>query len=110
MSLRTSQIRWTRFFAPVVWLAIVQVMVLAVMAAAPEVHERLHSDAHDSGHHCLSTDLQAGTLDLTVVIPIVAPARMERVIATSATGTESRRSLPLHLCGSLLEHGPPSLA
>lgn len=110
MSSRMSQSRWTRFFAPLVWLAVLQVIVLSVMASAPELHERFHSDAHDSGHHCFSTDLQAGTIDLTVVVPIVAPELMERVIAINVVSTETRQSLPLHLCGSLLEHGPPALA
>ena len=99
-----------RFFAPLVWLAVLQVIVLSVMASAPELHERFHSDAHDSGHHCLSTDLQSGTIDLTVIVPIVAPELMERVIAISVVSTETRQSLPLHLRGSLLEHGPPALA
>ena len=99
-----------RFFAPVVWLAIVQVLLFSVLASSPELHERFHTDAHDSEHHCLSTDFQAGTIDLPAVAPVVAPDFLPVATEVAAVSAEVRHSLPLHLCGSLLEHGPPAFA
>ena len=106
----TSHPRWTRVFAPLVWLAILQVLVFALIASSPELHEFVHTDAHESGHYCLSTDFQSGSLDQALVAPIVAPDFQSVPVACAATPTEVRLSLPVHLCGSLLEHGPPAFA
>jgi hypothetical protein len=98
-----------RLFAPLVWLAVVQVFVISLLASSTELHERFHSDAHDVDHHCLSTDFQSGTIDQAVVIPVVAPDFLPVVIGSVTVSAEVRHSLPLHLCGSLLEHGPPAI-
>jgi len=102
--------RWMRFIAPLVWLAVLQVFVASLMACSPDLHDCFHSDAHESSHHCLSTDLQAGTIEQPVVIPVVAPEFSPVAIGYVATPTEVRHLLPIHLCGSLLEHGPPVFA
>jgi len=96
-----------RCFAPVVWLAVFQVFVASLLASSAQLHEHVHSDAHDCEHHCLSTDFQSGTLDPTVVPPVVAPDFKAVPIGIVALSAEVRHSLPHHLCGSLLEHGPP---
>ncbi|MEO8615037.1 MAG: hypothetical protein ABI600_07850 [Luteolibacter sp.] len=104
------QTRWLRLFAPVVWLAIIQVFVISVMAASPELHECCHSGSHDSGHQCLATDFQAGSIDLTVITPIVAPDFLPVAAGVVIVSAEVRHVLPHHLCGSLLVHGPPAIA
>lgn len=110
MSVCTRQALWRRFIAPMVWIAIVQVFVSSLMASSHELHEFFHSDAHDSGHHCLSTDFQSGAIDQPLLVQVVLP-EIEFVEDGSVTfSAEIRHFLPLHLCGSLLVHGPPALA
>lgn len=110
MMLEARQNRWMRVFAPLVWLAVIQVFVISLLASLPELHEHFHSDAHDSGHQCLSTDFQSGTIDLAVVAPVIAPEFLPVAMGSVTVTAESRHSLPHHLCGSLLEHGPPAFA
>ena len=102
--------RWHRRFAPLVWLALVQIFAMSLMAASPELHECLHEDSHDSHHHCLSTDLGAGTIHQTTIVPILTPVCATVHTDNVRVTTASRCWLPVHLCGSLLEHGPPAFA
>ena len=99
-----------RVFAPMVWLALVQIFVLSLLAASPELHECFHPDSHDSDHHCLSTDFQAGFIEQPVVVPIIAPSFAPVFFETAGRAADARHALPHHLCGSLLEHGPPARA
>ena len=99
-----------RFFAPLVWLALVQVFILTMLASSPGLHECFHPDAHDSDHHCLATDLQAGMIDQPPVVPVVAPCFAPVLLEAAEVPSDVRHALPQHLCGSLLEHGPPALA
>ena len=102
--------RLMRVLAPLVWLAAVQIFVGSLMAVSPDLHEHFHADSHESSHHCLSTDLQAGTIEQPVIIPVVAPDFSPIAIGYVAAPTKVHRMLPVHLCGSLLEHGPPAFA
>ena len=104
------QKHWMRLFAPLVWVAVIQVFVITMLASSSELHENCHSDAHESGHHCLATDFQEGIVDQAVIVPVVAPDYVPLAIATVTDFAESRHTLPHHLCGSLLVHGPPALA
>lgn len=99
-----------RVFAPVVWLALVQVFIITMLASSPRLHECVHSDAHDSDHHCLATDFKSGLLEQTVVIPVHAPSFTPVFCEIVVLAAGVRNALPVHLCGSLLEHGPPALA
>ena len=99
-----------RVFAPVVWLALLQIFVVSLLAVSPDLHEYFHPDSHDSDHHCLSTDFQAGFIEQPVIVPVVAPDFAPVALPAASVSAEVRHFLPLHLCGSLLEHGPPSLA
>jgi len=110
MTQRNCQHRWMRAFAPVVWLALVQVFVISMVASSPRMHECFHSDAHDSDHHCLATDFKSGVIDQPIVVPIIAPSFAPVSCEIVAVAMAARNSLPLHLCGSLLEHGPPAFA
>ena len=102
--------RWMRYFAPVVWLALMQILVVTMFASSPGLHECFHPDAHDSSHHCLATDFQSGLLDQPLVVPIIAPTYAPLAGEILPIGPRQRHALPDHLCGSLLEHGPPARA
>ena len=110
MTYEPIQTRWMRVFAPLVWIAIIQVFVISLMSVSPELHERCHSGSHESGHQCLATDFQAGSIDLILVAPIVAPNFLPVPVAADTVFIEYRHTLPHHLCGSLLVHGPPAFA
>jgi len=99
-----------RVFAPLVWLALVQVIVVSMLGSSPELHQCVHPDSHDSDHHCLATDFQAGLIDQPLVVPIVAPAFAPLACEIVVDSADAWHSLPHHLCGSLLEHGPPTFA
>jgi len=99
-----------RVFAPLVWLALVQVFVVSMLASSPDLHECFHPDSHDSDHHCLATDFQAGFIEQSVVVPIDAPSFAPVFSEIVTVAAIARHPLPLHLCGSLLEHGPPAFA
>ena len=110
MTTQDSRHRWMRFFAPLVWLALIQVFVVTMFASSPRLHECFHPDSHDTSHHCLATDFQSGLLDQPIVVPIVAPLYAPLASEIVPVPAQGRHELPLHLCGSLLEHGPPTLA
>src|ERR1035437_5071441 len=73
MMTKLRQHRWMRVFATVVWLALLQIFVVSLLAVSPDLHEYFHPDSHDSDHHCLSTDFQAGFIEQPVIVPVVAP-------------------------------------
>jgi len=102
--------RWMRYFAPVVWLALLQILAVTIFASSPGLHECFHPDAHESGHHCLATDFQSGLLDQPLAVPIVAPSYAPVGFEILPIRPRVRHALPHHLCGSLLEHGPPARA
>lgn len=104
------QTRWLRLFAPLVWIAIIQVLVISMMSVSPELHECCHSGSHESSHQCLATDFQGGAIDLTVIAPIVAPDFLLVATGVVLISAEGRLVMPHHLCGSLLVHGPPAIA
>ncbi len=110
MTRRDFQDRLTSVIAPLVWLALVQIWVLALLGASPVMHECFHPDAHETGHHCLATDVRDGLIDPAVVVAAVAPSWLPvggQLVVLARAGWHA---LPHHLCGSLLEHGPPALA
>lgn len=103
--------RWRRVFVPMVWLALVQIMVITLLASSPDLHEFFHPDAHEDSdhhhHHCLATDFQSGFIEQPVVVTSVTPTFSPVPFEIMAAEAEAWHSLPLHLCGSLLVHGPP---
>lgn len=99
-----------RCFAPIVWLGILQVLVFSLISSSPELHELVHSDAHESGHHCLATDFQSGIVEQTMTAPVAVPDFLPTQVVNVVASPEVRVLLPVHLCGSLLEHGPPVFA
>ncbi len=80
------------------------------MASSPDLHEHFHKDSHDTEHHCLSTDMQEGALNHVVLVPLVAPAFLRVACEIVSLTEQSIQTLPHHLCGSLLVHGPPVFA
>lgn len=51
------QHQWMRLFAPLVWLALIQVFVVSMLASAPGLHVCFHPDSQDADHHC-TTNLE----------------------------------------------------
>ena len=107
---RQFQHRWRRMCVPLVWLAIVQVLVVTMLASSPELHGYFHLSSHDCDHQCLVTDFKAGLIEQPLVVPISAPCFAPLGFEIVALAADARHSLPVHLCGSLLEHGPPPIA
>ncbi|KAB2640496.1 MAG: hypothetical protein DVB25_03895 [Verrucomicrobia bacterium] len=95
---------------PLVWLAIIQVLVVTTLASSPELHGHFHLSSHDSDHQCLVTDFKSGLIEQPLVVPISAPCFAPRDFQIVALAADARHSLPEHLRGSLLEHGPPAFA
>ena len=63
-----------RLQVPLSILALLQVLLLNLLAVSPALHERLHGDAHRAGHECAVTmfahgKVDAATVDVSVVIP-----------------------------------------
>jgi len=104
---RQFQHRWRRICVPLVWLAIIQVMVVTMLASSPELHRHFHLSSHDSDHQCLATDFKAGLIEQPPVLPINAPSFSPVGFGIVALAAEAWHLMPVHLCGSLLEHGPP---
>ena len=102
--------RILRLAAPLVWLAILQLALSSLLAASEDLHEFLHPDSHDSGHHCLVTDIQNGHIGNEPLPPPATPAACEILLPTALRPASAASPLPIHLLGSLLEHGPPSRA
>ena len=81
--------------------------VLALLlAASPELHERLHHDADDDHHECLAKILHAGgACDDTPVAPTLDAYLTELFEAAPVDGSRVAEALFLD-CG-ILEHAPP---
>ena len=89
--------------------AVLAGFVLALlMAASPELHERLHHD-DDHGHHaCLATVLHAGGCDDTAPAPTLAS--FVATLFEIAPLDRSRKAESLFLSFRILEHAPPRRA
>ena len=80
-------------------------LLAAVLAASPQLHELLHRDGDDSEHVCLVTILHAGGFeDVLVVALAVAP--MAEIIATAPL-REVEKAESFFLSCRVLEHAPP---
>ena len=80
-------------------------LLAAILAASPQLHERLHHDGGDAEHVCLVTTLQAGGFaDLLVVLMAVEPA--DGIIAT-APRPAVEKAASFFLSCHVLEHAPP---
>ena len=81
-----------------------------MLASSAELHHCFHADSKDSSHHCIATDFQSGIIEQPACSPVYAQELVLEDIEYVRVSVEARRSLPVHLCGSLLEHGPPVIA
>jgi len=77
------------------------------LAASPQLHERIHSDANRPGHSCAVTIVSAGKLNhappglVTVAAPLVYFLPNVELIPASVQ--------PLFLTAAIFEHAPPAL-
>ena len=84
---------------------VVGLLLASVLAASPELHERLHHDADHQDHVCLVTTLQAGGFeDVLVVIMAVEP--MGKGVATAPL-SDVEAVPSFFLSCRVLEHAPP---
>jgi len=109
MMSRPFQHNLRRICVPLVWLAIIQVLVVTMLASSPELHGYFHLSSHESDHQCLVTDFKSGLIEQPLVAPISATHLAALDYEIVAMAADARHSLAEHLCGSLLEHGPPRL-
>ena len=107
---RYFQHHWRRAGAALVWLAIVQVLVVTLLASSPEMHGHFHPASQDSEHQCLATDFKSGLIEQPLLAPVIAPCFSPLDYGLVAVAAQARHPLPDPLCGSLLVHGPPALA
>jgi hypothetical protein len=62
------------------------ILLLGTMAVWPELHEFVHSDAHESGHECAVTIFAHGKVDLAMVtVPVATPPVLCTKILFTAT-------------------------
>jgi len=107
---RVNQPALRRLLAPLAWLAAVQFFFFSLLATSPTLHEAAHDHAHDADHHCLATDLSDGSVEGSLILPLSVPEIPPLAMLAHAIPSPVPHLLPLHLAGSLLEHGPPGLA
>lgn len=81
------------------------VLVAGLMAASPNLHERLHKDADHADHECLVTLMSSGGMDQALTAPIVLLPTV--VIGTLVRPLHSQWVEPLFLDAGVLVHGPP---
>ena len=89
---------------------LVQMLLAQAMAASPDLHERLHSDAGDQHHECAVTHLLQGDFGDGAPVPLVSagpfvPVHETEIIATAPALWVA----PLFLMNGVLEHAPPAL-
>ena len=84
-------------------------LLALLLAASPELHERLHHDADHDDHECLATVLHAGgACDDTLPPPTLASYLAELFEPAPVDGSRVVAALFLD-CG-ILEHAPPRRA
>ena len=89
--------------------AVLTGFVLAfVLAASPELHERLHHDEDGEHHECLATVLHAGACDDAA--PAQALASFIATLFAVLPVGETRAADSLFLSFRILEHAPPRRA
>lgn len=86
--------------------AVLAGFVLALlMAASPELHERLHHEAGEAEHTCLAATFESGGCDDAVPAP--ALSAFVAMLLEVAPTLHAQRSGSLFLAGCVFEHAPP---
>jgi hypothetical protein len=95
-----------------------RVLVAAVLFAAfswtllvsvsPQLHARIHADAHRADHVCSITLIGSGSYEHGAQPPVISPPRLDVRIAASAELT-STWVRPLFLNAHIFAHAPPAL-
>jgi hypothetical protein len=110
MAEKRNPLAWTRLCAPFIWLAVLQVLVVTLLAVAPKLHEHFHVHSNDGDHHCLVVEFQAGSVAQPTPTEFFTP-RFEPVLIAVTSATHEVLELPCpHLLGNVLERGPPASA
>ena len=80
-----------------------------VLSVAPQLHERIHSDANRAEHSCAVTFVAAGNYEHTSHAPLASEPMLPVSFDTIAVLSPSWVPSPF-LSASVLEHAPPALA
>ncbi|MDD5199554.1 MAG: hypothetical protein PHC88_07085 [Terrimicrobiaceae bacterium] len=89
-------------------LALIACHLLAVaMASSPALHQWMHGDADEPGHHCAAATVVAGQVDQPDVASVFArPANFPTAIASSIVPA---RALPTAFRACAQERAPPAV-
>lgn len=106
----TSPAPWLRRLTPLVWLAVLQILVVSLLAVAPRLHEHFHLHSNNDSHHCLVVEFQAGSVGPLASLTLFAPP-VPQLLASRLELPGATTSLPAaHLLGAAFDRGPPARA
>lgn len=87
---------------------IAHLFAVLLLAASPELHEKLHSDAGHEGHECAVALFASGSCENPCSSPVISE-QIEFITANLPSC--ARDYVPsCFLAGRILEHAPPALA
>jgi hypothetical protein len=90
-----------------VCLLIVNLLIVVVLAASPQLHQWLHQDAGRSEHECAITVMLSGGSDGSPVPQAFDPGAILPVAHQFLPEMHSRDVAPLFLSAHIFEHAPP---
>ena len=102
----TLGVRPTRIDAFAGALLVLAFLLALFLSLAPQVHQRIHSDANDASHECAVTLIAAGNYDHAIAAPFVEPP-IEVVSFSKLPSLDSTWVASLFLGASIFEHAPP---
>jgi|ERR1051326_8804799 hypothetical protein len=95
--------KWTY----VAGLLIPTLLFVLFLSLAPEVHQRIHSDAQQSRHECVVTLIAAGNCDHTASGPMLNSPIAQNQFST-LPALNSAWVVSLFLGARIFEHAPPA--
>lgn len=96
----------TSIRASVAILASASFLWALIVSASPQLHERIHSDAHQVEHNCAATLVASGNYHHSpVALLIRAPVPLGQFDIPTLS---PRWIQPVYLIASVFEHAPPA--
>jgi hypothetical protein len=78
-----------------------------LVSVSPQLHARIHADAHRTDHVCPITLIASGSYEHGAQPPVISPPQFDVRFAASA-GLTSTWVKPLFLNAHLFAHAPPA--
>jgi len=100
-----SQTRARVFVATILFAAFSWTLLVSF---SPQLHARIHADAHRADHVCAITLIASGSYGHGAQPPVIRPPEFDVRFAASAELT-STWVKPVFLNGHLFAHAPPAL-